>query len=125
MALKLAEDTYLQAQVSEWIPLGGDPDYMGAILHYHFSINRVLWRPIPDLQLIGTAEAFAFTFQDGLYSDPLLGPSKASGGTYANAGPGLRMVFCDKLDFGVGTAFSFSRHNLADQLFRTELRIRF
>ena len=33
MSLKFTPRTYLQAQLAEWIPLGGDPTYAGAMLH--------------------------------------------------------------------------------------------
>ena len=39
LAVNLAKDTYFQGQLAEWIPLGGDPGYQGAILHYHASLN--------------------------------------------------------------------------------------
>src|SRR5262249_49932089 len=72
MALKLTPDTYLQAQLAEWIPLGGDPNYSGAILHYHISLNQVLWRILPDVPLIGTLEFNGYSFQDGQFTDPVL-----------------------------------------------------
>jgi hypothetical protein len=126
VAIRLAQNTYWQSQVSEWIPLGGDNDYSGAILHYHFSLNHVLWKPIEDVQLIGTAEFNGWSFQDGAYTDPVAGAfQKASGDTYISIGPGLRLVICDKVDFGVGAAFSVTNHHFADQLYRTEFRWRF
>ncbi len=72
-AVKLTPDTYLQTQLSEWIPLGGDPDYMGSILHYHFSLNHVLYRPVHNVELIGTAEFTGYSFQAGQFTDPVLG----------------------------------------------------
>jgi hypothetical protein len=126
LAIRLAQNTYWQGQLSEWIPLGGDNDYAGAIFHFHSSINQVLWRPIADVQLIGTAELIGWSFQDGAYTDPFAGPfQKSSGGTYVSIGPGLRLVICDKVDFGVGAVFSITNHNFADQLYRTEFRWRF
>jgi len=126
LALRLAQNTYFQAQLSEWIPLGGDTDYEGAILHYHFSVNQVLWKAMADVQIIGTAEFNGYSFQDGAFTDPILGSFQgASGDTYISIGPGLRCVICDKVDFGIGTAFSITNHHFADQLYRTELRWRF
>ncbi|HEY1860770.1 MAG TPA: hypothetical protein VGG61_10470 [Gemmataceae bacterium] len=126
LAVRLAQDTYFQGQLAEWIPLGGDNDYQGAILHYHFSLNQVLWRPIADVQIIGTAEFNGYSFQDGAFTDPIQGAfQKASGETYISIGPGLRFVICDKVDFGVGTAFNVTDHHFAEQLYRTELRWRF
>ena len=124
-SLKLTRDTYLQAQIAEWIPLGGDPDYAGAILHWGISANQVLWRVLPDVPLIGTLELSGYSFQDGAYTDATLGPwQKSSGTTYLSLGPGLRMVVCNKIDFGVGTAFAVNQHG-PGQWYRTEFRWRF
>jgi hypothetical protein len=30
----------------------------------------VLWKPVPDIQLVGTLEAVGMTFQNGEYTDP-------------------------------------------------------
>jgi hypothetical protein len=126
LTLRLTPEDYLQAQLAEWFAIAGDPDYAGSVLHSHWSYNRVLYKPLPDVQLIGTAELNTWTFQDGAYTDPILGPNqKASGVTYVSVGPGLRFVICNKFDIGVGTAFAVSRPNWAEQLYRTEIRWRF
>src|SRR5262249_30956721 len=39
VTVKLAPDTYCQGELEEWIPLGGDPSYAGAIFHWHCSLN--------------------------------------------------------------------------------------
>ena len=61
-ALKISPSCYLQAQVSEWIPLGGDEEHSGAILHYHFSLNKECYKS-PGLRFIGTLEANGYSFQ--------------------------------------------------------------
>jgi hypothetical protein len=125
-AVKLHADTYVQAQISEWIPIGGDPFYAGSVLHTHTSLNHVLHRFGPDIPLVGTMEANTFSFQDGAYTDPVFGSfQKASDTTYISMGPGVRLFFCDKLDFGFGTAFSLTSDNFARQLYRTSVRLRF
>ena len=43
-SVKLHANTYLQMQLAEWIPLGGDTDYQGGVLHIHASLNHVLYR---------------------------------------------------------------------------------
>jgi hypothetical protein len=126
MGLKLAHDTYLQAQVAEWIPLGGDQNYQGAILHYHLSLNQVLFRLLPDVPLIGTLELGGWAFQDGAYTDPLLGSFlKSSGEMYIMPAVGLRLVVCDKIDIGFAASLAVTERHFADQLYRTELRWRF
>jgi hypothetical protein len=126
VAVNLAPDWYFQGQLAEWIPLGGDPNYAGAVLHYHTSLNRVLSRPLPDVQLIGTLEFSGYSFQDGAFTDPTFGPfQQASGATYLYSGPGLRLVVCDKIDFGVGTHFALTADHFAEQLYRVEFRWRF
>lgn len=124
--LKLAPNTFLQGQLSEWIPIAGDPTYAGSILHYHFSLNHVLFRPFSnDVQVIGTAEFNGYSFQDGAFSDPAVGQfQQASADTYVSFGPGLRLVMCDFLDFGIGAAFAVGTHG-PNQHYRTEFRIRY
>ncbi len=125
MGLSLSPDMYLQGQIAQWIPLGGDSDYAGAILHYHVSVNWVYWRLLPDVPVMGTLEANGYSFQDGAYTDPWLGERPASGETYVSAGPGIRMAVCDKIDFGIGTAFSLTADHFAEQLIRSEFRFRY
>lgn len=125
VGLCLAPDTYFQGQIAEWIPLGGDSNYEGAILHYHLSVNRVWFRMLPDVPLIFTYELNGWSFQDGAYTDPVFGTQAASGQTYLSFGPGLRMSVCNKVDFGVGTAFAITQDHFAEQLIRSEFRWRF
>ena len=120
--VKITPDTYLQTQLSEWIPIGGDADDQGSILHYHFSLNHVLFRPLHNIELIGTGELSGYSFQAGRINDDPLTPSHP--GTYVTMGPGIRLVICEWLDFGFGTAFALGSHG-PDQVYRTELRIRF
>jgi hypothetical protein len=126
-ALRCSPDTYIQGQISEWIPIGGlDPGYAGSILHTHLSVNHILCKPIIDVQFIGALEFSAWAFQTGAYSDAVNGPyQKAGGDTYLSLGPSFRLVVCNKLDFGLGVAFSLTNANWYDTLYRTEARFRF
>ncbi len=121
-SLRLGPTTSLQGQIAEWIPIAGDPNYSGALLRYGLSLNQVLYRFTPNSPLIGTLEYQGISFQDGLYTDPLLGATKSSGSSYASLGPGLRAVVCDKVDFGLGTNFTLTDHNFFHQLYRFEVR---
>jgi hypothetical protein len=125
VGLKLSPTTYLQTQLSEWIPLGGDQHYAGSVLRFNASVNQELYRILPDVPLIGTFEFNTLSFQDGQYTDPLFGPQKSSGYTYASLGGGLRLFICDKVDFGIGALFSVSRQHLARELYHAEFRVRF
>jgi len=125
VGLLLSPETYLQGQLSEWIPLGGDRDYAGALFHYHVGINRILVCLLPDVPVIGTVELNGWSFQDGAYTDPVFGMQRASGETYLSLGPGIRASICDKVDFGVGAAFSLTADHFADQLIRSEFRFRY
>ena len=122
MSLRLASQTYFQGQLAEWIPIGGDPGYAGAIIHYHGSLNHRLCELTPDTPLIGTLEANGWTFQDGTYTDPILGTRKASGFSYGSIGPGLRLSVCNKLDVGVGVGFPLSDPHWGNPQVRTEIR---
>jgi hypothetical protein len=124
--LRLAAQTYFQGQLSEWIPIGGNPQYQGSILHYHFSFNQVLLRFAPESPLIGTFEMSGWSFQTGSYTNPAFAnvPSRYSGGqTYFSLGPGLRASICDRVDFGGAIAFPVTDPNWGDPWFRLELRV--
>jgi hypothetical protein len=124
-AVKLYPETYLQMQLSEWIPIGGTDGVQGGIFHYHFSFNHVICRPVTDTQLVGMLEFNGWTFQNGGFTDPVLGQQPANNFTYLSVGPGFRFIICDKVDIGFGASFSVTNQHFADQLYRTELRWRF
>ncbi len=123
--LRTSPHSYLQGQIAEWIPLGGDPTYSGALLHYHLAYNHTLWQPIQAVQLVGTFEVHGWSFQDGGYTHPDGRFRPASGFTQVQMGPGVRLFFCDKYDFGVGTNFGVSGLNSVQDTYRFEMRVRF
>jgi hypothetical protein len=126
VGLRISDDTFFQGQVAEWIPLGGDPLYAGAVLHYHASLNQVVARPLHNVELIGNVEFAGWSFQDGAFTDPVIGSfQKSSGETYLSLGPGVRLVVCNKIDFGIGALFSLTEDHLAQQLIRSEFRVRY
>lgn len=123
--LRVSPNSYLQGQIAEWIPIGGDPTYSGALLHYHLAYNHTLWQPIQAIQLVGTFEAHGWSFQDGGWTHPDGTFRQASGTTVVQVGPGVRLFFCDKYDFGVGTSFGVSGLNQVQDTYRFEMRVRF
>ena len=123
--VRISPESYLQGQVAEWIPIGGDPTYSGAMLHYHLAYNHTIWRPIPQAQLVGTLELHGYAFQDGGFTDPATGFRPASSTHYLQAGPGARWFFCDQYDFGVGSSFGITGSNSFGSQFRFEFRVRF
>jgi hypothetical protein len=139
--LKLTPDTYLQAQAAYWIPIGGDDLYQGSIAHNHISINQILCRFLPDVQLIGTLEFSGYSWTVGNYTEanfpsPLLvdpnNPAKgfrpyavSSTGCAFSVGPGVRLNICDRIDFGVGSQFGLGGNRWADSQVRAEFRWRF
>lgn len=125
LALNISPDTYMQAQISEWIPISADANAAGAILHYHASLNQVLFRWQPAVPIIGTLEANGWSFQDGTYTDAAQNVLPASGETYLSMGPGIRVVVCDKIDFGIGTAVSLTDQHWGEQSMRSEFRWRY
>ncbi len=123
--IKLTPTTYLQTQLAEWIPLGGDPDGEGAALRYCFSFDQVLWRAHNDgCMLIGTFEMNGVTFQEGQFTRPDGTVEGASGHNIFLIGPGIRFSMCHKLDLGIGAGFSLCDHG-PEQLYRVEFRYRF
>lgn len=127
LGLKLANKTYLQTQVAEWIPVDGDNAYAGAILHTHTSLNQMIYRHgRGDVTVIATAEFNTWSFQDGAYTDPVFGSfQRAGGAAYWTLGPGLRIFLCDRCDIGFAASFAINTPNFAEQLYTTEFRLRF
>jgi hypothetical protein len=145
MGLRLGPDTYLQMQQAYWIPVGGDALYEGPVYHQHYSVNQLLWRPAPAWRIIGTAELNHWWVLGGYFTDPnnviYTAPKDANGNptgpvqatpfavsartNIVSAGPGFRIFYCDKIDFGVGSAFALTGSHWADELVRIEFRWRF
>jgi hypothetical protein len=132
--VRVSADTYVQGQLSYWIPLGGDSVYESDIFHTHWSLNHVLWRPCPGITVVGTAELNEWSVLYGEYTipdygitingktTPVAGSAEA---TMVSAGPGIRAFFCDKIDLGVGTAFALTGNHWEEELIRAEFRWRF
>jgi hypothetical protein len=121
--LKLAADTYLQAEVAYWIPIGGDSGFQSDVFHAHFSLNQILYRFLPDVQLIGTCEVSEWTVMN---ANATAGNTVVSGaGSTVNGGFGVRLNICDKVDFGVGSQFYLFGSRWEDDQFRAEFRWRF
>jgi hypothetical protein len=129
MALKLAQPTYLQAEVAYRIPIGGDQAFEGPVLHYHFSLNHLLWScgSCNGIKLIATAELNGYELLGGAYFDPVTGTAQSAKniGSIINIGPGIRLVVCDKVDFGIGSAFNITTNSMGDEAIRAEFRWRF
>src|SRR5262249_51136766 len=111
--LKVTCQTYVQGQLSYWIPIGGDDLYQGNVFHMHYTVNHALWRPYKDVQLIGTLEFNEWTVLGGNFTNPDFliragrdtGPVPVSASTgIFSIGPGLRLFVCDKIDVGIGSA---------------------
>jgi hypothetical protein len=130
-ALRLTPLTYIQAETAYWIPVGGDSLYQGNVFHGHLSLNQVLWHINHNVQVIGTLEGNEWSVINGNYtnSDTLDAggnpiPVRARTSMFS-AGPGIRFVVCDKIDLGVGSAFSLTGDHWAEELVRAEFRWRF
>ena len=73
---------------------------MNALIGFHASL------------LIGTAELNGWQFTGGEFTGPGavdLAVSSSPVAEALNLGPGMRLVICDKIDCGVGTAFAVTR----------------
>lgn len=121
-AIKLRQGTYYQGQIGYWFGVGGTA---GSVLHYHNSINQVLWQPNPNNTLVGTFEGVGYSFLTGTVTAPGGGRVRANDTTYFSVGPGLRWCICDKMDIGFGMQFAVTDRRFAEQLYRTEFRFRF
>ena len=124
--VKLHTDAYWQSQIAFTIPIAGTAGTAGTVLHYHNSLNAVLFRPVADTVVVGMFETNGYTFTSGGFTNPANGATVGtSGTTYFSVGPGLRFGFCDKIDIGFGVQFNVTSGRFAEQLYRTELRWRF
>jgi hypothetical protein len=122
--LRLTPDTFLQAEVQEWIPIGGDTNNQGAFLQWGLSINQALWQPVKDVKLIGTLELTGYSFQAGEFTDPVLGPQKLSGQNNMAIGNGYR-VFFGKFDVGLAGNFGITGKYMAREEMQFDLRFRY
>src|SRR5262249_7736036 len=128
-AIKLTPGLYFQGEGAYWFPIGGDAGAQGPVFHYHFSLNKLLWCCGHDIQLIGTCELNGWEILGGGYTDPNFARtpkfSAKNIGTIVSVGPGVRLVICDKIDFGVGAAFALTDQSMGDEALRAEFRWRF
>ena len=122
--LRLAPETFVQMELQEWIPIGGDQNNAGAFLQWGLSLNQILWQPVRDVKLIGTLELTGYSFQDGLYTDPVLGPQKLSGQNNVALGNGYR-VFFGKMDVGVAGNFAITGKYMAREEMQLDFRFRY
>jgi hypothetical protein len=137
-AIKLMPDTYFQGEIAYRFPIGGDQAFEGSVLHYHAALNRVLWNCGHDIQLIGSAELNGWRIEGGAFDNEtvLVAGQGAAGGVpridsaknlnpNLSVGPGVRLVFCDKIDFGVAYAYGFTDLNFGRDSLIAEFRWRF
>jgi hypothetical protein len=122
--LRLAPDTYLQAEVQEWIPLGGDTNSQGAFLQWGLGVNQLLWQPVKDVKLIGTLELTGYSFQAGEFTDPVLGPQKLSGQNNMAIGNGYRIFFCN-FDMGLAGNYWITGKYMAREQMQFDIRFRY
>jgi hypothetical protein len=126
-ALKLTPYSYLQGQTFYRFPLGGDKQFQGSLFLFGLSYNHLLWNCGCNIQVIGTAEADYYCITNGLYTDTS-GQFLAAQASIFNVGAGIRLVLCDKVDFGVAYSQGLtSGVNTwpAQNFLRTEFRWRF
>jgi hypothetical protein len=124
-ALKLTTDAYVQGQVSQWIPIGGDTRYQGSVLHSHLALNYVVARIAPDAPVVANLELNTYSFQAGEFTGPGLVPQAASGRTFVSLGPGVRAYVTSKIDIGFAASFALTDFALPQQFYRLEVRFRF
>lgn len=126
-ALKVSEFSYVQGQVGYFFPIGGTGGFQGALVYGGLAYNHLLWNCGHDIELIGTLEANLACTTHGRYTNALTGVTLPSNdlGAFFNAGPGVRLVMCKKVDLGIGTAFALTNESIMGNLLRMEFRWRF
>lgn len=123
--LALTERDFLQGQAAQWIPLGGDADYQGALLRWGLAWNRLAWQRDRDNAMTVNLDLAGWSFQDGAYTDPVLGQRSASGETYLYLGPGTRLLMCGKYEFGIGSLVALTNRHFARSILRSEIILRY
>jgi hypothetical protein len=128
-AIKMTQLTYFQAETSYWFPLGGDANFQGPVFNWQLSLNQMLWHCgcEKDIEVIGTAELGGYEIAGGAYTAPITGlPASAKDvGSIVNAGPGIRLVVCKKIDIGAGSQFAITKDRMAAALAAIQFRWRF
>jgi hypothetical protein len=127
MALKLTPTTYLQGEAAYWFPIGGDQTYEGPIFHYHLSLNHLLWCCGTGIKVVGNVELNGYEIMGGAFTDPFTGQPRSAKdvGDILSVGPGIRLIFCDKIDVGLGSAFKVTADSMGEEFLRAEFRWRF
>ena len=125
--IKCSPKTYLQGQFAYGIPLGGDGEFQASVFHMHFSLNHILWCPCPGVQLIGNVEVNEWSVQDGFFTEQAgnVNLGLPARNDFVSAGPGVRLILCDKVDFGIGSQFAITDQHFAGQQLRAEFRLRY
>ncbi len=126
-SLKLTPYSYLQGQIGYRFPIGGTAGIQGSLVYGGLAYNHLLWNCGHDIELIGTLEAHLSCSTNGRYTDPDTGALLRTNdlGSFFNAGPGIRLVLCKKVDFGLGLAFALTDETILGHLLRAEMRWRF
>lgn len=117
--LQLSDSSFLQMQLSQWIPIGGNQSHAGALLKHSMSYNHLLAGAASGTSLVGTLEYSALHFQDGEFTDPFGNRHRASNEAVMQLGGGLRLNLCNQVNFGFGGMYS------ADDWPTTALRTEF
>ena len=135
IGLKVSEDTYLQANLTEWIPFGGIMPFPGAMFITRLSLNHKVWQANPKIPVFMNLEYAGYFFQSGSYLPYVDFPSapyyvlpvNSSGYSYHQLGPGIRMYMTEKLDAGFAAQFSLNpeQGSWGDQQYRIDFRFRY
>lgn len=123
--LCLTDRAYLQAQIAQWTPLGGDPGHAGALSRWGFALNQEVWRRDADNRFTVNFDLFGYSFQDGAYTDSNGVTQPSNNETYLYLGPGFRWLLCGKFEFGLGSVYAVTRNHFAEQIVRSEVILRY
>lgn len=124
--VQLSRCSYLQTQISHWIPIGGTPEFAGSLTRYAASYNRTLLGRVDNTSLIGTLEYSGVSFQAGGVSTGPGAPGPAISTNevnFAMLGSGLRLNICNKFNIGFGTQVGLNDDS-PSAMYRTEIQFR-
>lgn len=134
LGLKISETTFLEANLTEWIPFGGlQPFYPGAMFISRLSLNQKIWQANPKIPVYMNVEYAGYFFQAGGYSPYVYAgsttpmPVNSPGYSYHQMGPGIRVFMTEKLDMGFAAQFALNpeQGSWGDQQYRIDFRFRY
>jgi hypothetical protein len=128
---RLAPRTYLEAELRDWIPIGGT-DFESNVIRYGIGVSYLVYES-EKFRIQPTVEFVGWTFLGGQEFAPDIGTKSADGDTIVNAKVGMRFGFgritqpgfLSPADFAVTYGRALTGDFIYKDIIRGEFRLRF